>query len=62
MFRISPINDKEFQKKCSLDCGTDFSPDLFAYSMIDNETNELMGFSQFEINENERLQPKSPKA
>ena len=27
MFRISPINDKEFQKKCSLDCGADFSPD-----------------------------------
>lgn len=52
MFKISPINDKEFQKKCAADCGASFEPDFFAYSMIDQESGEFMGFSQFEINEN----------
>ena len=51
MFKITPINDKAFQKKCAEACGAEYIPDFFAYSMIDNETSELMGFSQFEINE-----------
>ena len=51
MFKITPINDKAFQKKCAEACGAEYIPDFFAYSMIDIETSELMGFSQFEINE-----------
>ena len=49
MFKISPIQDKELQKKYAEDCGAEFCPDLFAYSMIDNDTGELMGFAQFDI-------------
>ncbi len=52
MFKISPINDKLLQEKYANDCGTAYIPDSFAYAMIDNETEELMGFSQFEITEN----------
>ena len=52
MFKISPINDKETQEKYAAACGARFEPDFFAYSMIDQENGELMGFSQFEINEN----------
>lgn len=52
MFKISPINSKELQKKYAAACGAEYIPDFFAYSMIDSETDELMGFSQFEINEN----------
>ena len=51
MFKISPINDKNLQKEYAEACGAVFIPDFFAYSMIDNETGELMGFSQFEISE-----------
>ena len=51
MFKISPINDKEFQNECALACGSVYITEFFAYSMIDNESGELMGFSQFEINE-----------
>ena len=49
MFRISPINDKELQEKYALACGAKFRADFFAYAMINVETDELMGFSQFEI-------------
>lgn len=49
MFKISPIQDLSLQKKYAEDCGTTFCPGFFAYSMIDQETGELMGFSQFEI-------------
>ena len=52
MFKISPINDKETQRKYAEACGAKFEPNFFAYSMIDQENGELMGFSQFEINEN----------
>ena len=51
MFKISPINDKELQSQYAKACGTESVPDYFAYSMIDEESGELMGFSQFEINE-----------
>lgn len=51
MFKISPINDKDFQRKCAEMCGAEYISDFFAYAMIDNETDNLMGFSQFEINE-----------
>ncbi|MBQ8689961.1 MAG: hypothetical protein IJ515_06330 [Clostridia bacterium] len=51
MFRISPINDKALQKQYAELCGTEPILDFFAYSMIDAESGELMGFSQFEIGE-----------
>ena len=50
MFKISPIQDKELQKRYAGECATQFRPEFFAYSMIDQETGELMGFSQFDIN------------
>ena len=49
MFKISPIQDKELQKKYAEDCGAEFCPDLFAYSMINQENGELMGMAQFDI-------------
>jgi hypothetical protein len=52
MFKITPINDKSFHKECADACGAQYIADFFAYSMIDNDSGELMGFSQFEINEN----------
>ena len=52
MFKISPINDKEIQKEYAKACGAEYIENFFAYSMTDCESGELMGFSQFEINEN----------
>ena len=49
MFKIAPIQDKELQKKYAEECGAQFCPDLFAYSMINQENGELMGMSQFDI-------------
>ena len=49
MFKISPIQDKEIQKKYAEECGSKFCPELFAYSMVNQETGELMGMSQFDI-------------
>lgn len=50
MFKISPIQNKDLQKKYAEECGAEFCPELFAYSMINQETGELMGMSQFDIN------------
>ncbi len=50
MFKISPIQDKETQKVFAEKCDIKYSESLFAYSMIDQETEELMGMSQFDIN------------
>ena len=52
MFQISPINEKELQSEYANACGTSYKENFFAYSMIDQESGDLMGFSQFEINEN----------
>ena len=49
MFKISPIQDKELQKKYADECGAQFCPELFAYSMINQESGELMGMSQFDV-------------
>lgn len=49
MFRISPINDINLQVEYALQCETKAKDGYFAYAMIDVETGELMGFSQFEI-------------
>lgn len=51
MFNISPINEKSKQEEYALACGTTLRSDFFAYAMIDSESGQLMGFSQFEIDE-----------
>ena len=63
MFKISPIQDKEIQKKYAEACNINFCPDLFAYSMINQSDSSLMGMSQFDISEGrgyiQGLKPKS---
>ena len=49
MFKISPINDVNLQKEYASQCDTTLKDGYFAYAMIDVDTNELMGFSQFDI-------------
>ena len=49
MFRISPINDINLQREYAILCGTEIKDGYFAYAMIDSDKDELMGFSQFEI-------------
>ena len=49
MFKISPIQDKELHKKYAAECGVKCHEELFAYSMIDQGTGELMGISEFDI-------------
>ena len=51
MFKISPINDKNTQRKYAELCGAEYKENYFAYSMIDDTSGDLMGFSQFEITE-----------
>lgn len=50
MFRIRPIQSADEQIECAKACGTEYRAGFFAYSMRDDETDALMGFSQFEIN------------
>lgn len=49
MFKISPVNDKELQKKYALECGSQYIPDAFGYAMINQDNGELMGMAQFDI-------------
>ena len=49
MFKISPIQNPEEQDVVARACGSSYKSDAFAYVMRDSSTNELMGFSQFEI-------------
>ena len=49
MFKISPIQDKDKQKQYAAECGVECHSDLFAYSMIDQESGDLMGFAEFDI-------------
>ena len=49
MFKISPIQDTEVQKKYAESCGIPCREGLFAYAMVDVDSLELMGMSQFEI-------------
>lgn len=49
MFKISPIQTKEEQKKCAEITGAQYIESCFAYSMRDSGSGELMGFSQFDI-------------
>lgn len=49
MFKISPIQDKTLQEQYAKECDIEFCPELFAYSMINQESGKLMGMSQFDI-------------
>ncbi len=49
MFKISPIQDKEQQRIFARECDIQFDESLFAYAMIDEDTDALMGMSQFDI-------------
>ena len=49
MFKISPIQDTEVQKKYAEACGSPCREGLFAYAMLNVDSLELMGMSQFEI-------------
>lgn len=51
MFKISPIQNTDIQIKCAEECGSKYKDGAFAYSMNDSDTGRIMGFSQFEINE-----------
>ena len=48
MFKITPIQDIIKQKKRAEECGIPAREGLFAYEMIDVDTQELMGMAQFE--------------
>ncbi len=52
MFKITPINDPALQAKYAGECGAKIIEGFFAYAMLDAESGELMGFSQFEIDGN----------
>lgn len=49
MFKITPIQDKTRQKEVCEICGAEYRPDFFAYVMLDCDSGEVMGMSQFEI-------------
>lgn len=49
MFKISPIQEKETQKKYAESCGAEFVSDALAYAMINQDDGTLMGISQFDI-------------
>ena len=49
MFKITPIQDKDLQKKLCELFQAEYRPDAFAYQMFDIESGEIMGMSQFEI-------------
>ena len=51
MFKITPIQNIEMHEKYARACGTSLREGFFAYAMLDVDTGELMGFSQFEIGE-----------
>ena len=49
MFKISAVQDKDLQKKYTIECGAEYSEELFLYAMTDNDSGQLMGIAQFEI-------------
>ena len=52
MFKILPIQSPEARIEYARKCNTEYKECAFAYSMIDANSGDLMGFSQFEITEN----------
>lgn len=51
MFKITPIQDPETQRRYAELSGTKAVAGAFAYAMFDVESESPMGFSQFEIRE-----------
>lgn len=51
MFKITPIQSFEEQMRYADACGRDAKEGLFGYGMSDYDTGALMGFSQFEIDD-----------
>ncbi|MBR7117692.1 MAG: hypothetical protein IKC87_08300 [Clostridia bacterium] len=49
MFKILPIQSKDEQIMVAKACGAEYREGFFAYSMREADTEELMGFTQFEI-------------
>lgn len=49
MFKITPVQEKSRQKELCALFGAEYRPDAFGYIMYDVDTEEPMGFSQFEI-------------
>lgn len=49
MFKITPINDFKTQQEVAKKCGSVAREGHFSYAMVDLDTGNLMGFSQFEI-------------
>ena len=49
VFKISAIQDKEIQKRYAAECGAEFFPDSFGYSMIEESDGSLMGIAQFDL-------------
>lgn len=52
MFKITPIQSVDEQIAIAKRCGAEYREGAFAYAMIDADSGELMGFSQFEITDN----------
>ena len=51
MFKITPIQDLSEQERFAKACGAEVKVGYFAYAMTDNESGNIMGFSQFELTE-----------
>ena len=49
MFKITPIQSIEEQIEVARACNAEYKPGAFGYAMRDATSNDLMGFSQFEI-------------
>jgi hypothetical protein len=49
MFKITPIQSIDEQIEVAKECNSEYKSGAFGYAMRDADTNELMGFSQFEI-------------
>ena len=49
MFKITPVQTKEEQRQIANSLGVTYFESDFAYKMFDLESDELLGFSQFEI-------------
>ena len=49
MFKITPVQDIALAKVYLEACGASMKDDAFVYAMIDVDTQDIMGISQFEI-------------
>lgn len=51
MFKITPIQTSEQSREYAKLCNTEYRDGYFAYVMLDCDSGEVMGFSQFEVAE-----------